>query len=193
MKKYFHATPIVQLALALAIALIAIGCGHSTSDASDGAEDNATGLSSADREAQTAVMAELQRHWAKGPDGRTTAIISGSPYAPDHFLRQCRALVAQELKPQDLSEADKQNGFEWVGRAVFKSTICREGGGQPLVLDGMSNVVVNKQSGRSSQWVDFTPGPLRFEKDKGRWQFHWDATYLRGISGPQDFASAGVR
>ncbi|MGA8022439.1 MAG: hypothetical protein WB990_05695, partial [Candidatus Acidiferrales bacterium] len=101
--------------------------------------------------------------------GWTTAIVSGSPYAPDHFLRQCRALVVQELKPQDLSEADKLNGFDWVGRAVFKSTVCREGGGQSgLVLDGMSNVVVNKQSGRWSQWVDFTPGP-------------------------QDFANAGVR
>ena len=138
MKKHFHATPFIALALAVAMAFTTIGCGHS---ASDGAEDNATGLSSADREAQNAVMAELQRHWAKGPDGWTTAIVSGSPYAPDHFLRQCRTLLVQELKPQDLSEADKQNGFEWVGRAVFKSTICREGGGQAgLVLDGMSNV-----------------------------------------------------
>lgn len=127
MRKLAHNTP--MLALAFAIAFAAIGCGHSTSDASDGAEDNATGLSTADREAQAAVMAELQRHWAKGPDGWTTAIVSGSPYAPDHFLRQCRALVVQELKPQDLSEADKLNGFDWVGRAVFKSTVCREGGG----------------------------------------------------------------
>jgi hypothetical protein len=140
-------------------------------------------------------MAELQRHWAKGADGWTTAIISGSPYAPDHFLRQCRALAVQEIKPQDLGEADKLNGFEWVGQAVFKPTTCREGGGQPgMVLDGMSNVVVNKQSGRWSQWVDFTPGPLRLEKEKGRWQFHWDATYLRGtLPGPQDFANAGVQ
>ncbi|MFZ0886590.1 MAG: hypothetical protein WAN14_24525 [Candidatus Acidiferrales bacterium] len=195
MQKLVRLRPFVPLALALALVFTTFGCGHPTSDTSDGAEDDATGLSSADREAQAAVMAELQRHWAKGPDGWTTAIISGSPYAPDHFLRQCRALVVQELKPQDLSEADKQNGFEWVGRAIFKSTICREGGGQAgLVLDGMSNVVVNKQSGRWSQWVDFTPGPLRFEKDKGRWQFHWDSTYLRGtLPGPQDFATAGVR
>jgi hypothetical protein len=58
----------------------------------------------------------------------------------------------------------------------------------------MSNQVVNKQSGRWSQWVDFTPGPLSFEKEKGRWQFHWETTYLRGtLPGPQDFASAGVR
>lgn len=194
MKKYFQTMPFA-FALAAAIAFTTIGCGHSTSDASAGSEDNATGLSSADHEAQNAVMDELQRHWAKGPDGWTTAIVSGSPYAPDHFLRQCRALVVQELKAQDLSEADKQNGFEWVGRAVFKSTICREGGGQAgLVLDGMSNVVVNKQSGRWSQWVDFTPGPLPFQKDKGRWQFQWDSTYLRGtLPGPQDFAIAGVR
>jgi hypothetical protein len=194
MKKIVHATPFVALTFVLATAFFAIGCGHSSSDASEGPDD-ATGLSAADREAQSAVMAELQRHWAKGPDGWTTAIVSGSPYAPDHFLRQCRALAVQEIKPQDLGEADKLNGFEWVGEAVFKPTTCREGGGQPgMVLDGMSNVVVGKQSGRWSQWVDFTPGPLRFEREKGRWQFHWDATYLRGnLPGPQDFANAGVR
>jgi hypothetical protein len=192
MKRTIRATPFA--AIALAIIFVASGCGHSSSDASEGPDD-ATGLSAADREAQRAVMAELQRHWAKGAEGWTTAIISGSPYAPDHFLRQCRALAVQEIKPQDLGEADKLNGFEWVGQAVFKPTTCREGGGQPgLVLDGMSNVVVNKQSGRWSQWVDFTPGPLRLEKEKGRWQFHWDATYLRGtLPGPQDFANAGVQ
>jgi hypothetical protein len=55
-------------------------------------------------------------------------------------------------------------------------------------------VVVEKHSGAWSQWVDFTPGPLRFAREKGRWQFNWDATYLRGtLPGPQDFANAGVR
>jgi hypothetical protein len=58
----------------------------------------------------------------------------------------------------------------------------------------MSNVVVSKHSGKWSQWVDFTPGPLRFAPEKGRWQFNWDATYLRGtLPGAQDFANARVQ
>jgi hypothetical protein len=177
--------------LAMAIAFSLVACGHSSSEASEGASD----LSPADREAQAAAHAEILRHWVKGPDGWTTSIISGSAYAPDHFLRQCRALDVQELKTQDLTESDKLNGFEWVGSVVFKPTSCREGGGQAgLVLDGMSSVVVNKQSGRWSQWVDFTPGPLRFQKEKGRWQFQFDGSYLRGsLPIPQDFANAGVK
>jgi hypothetical protein len=179
-------------ALALAVLLGPSGCGHTSSD---GGTDEIPGLTGADREAQSAAMAELQRHWLKGPDGWTTAVVSGSPYAPDHFLRQCRALTIIEMEPQDLSESDKLNGFEWVGRANFKPTSCREAGGQTtMVLDGMSNVVVSKYSGQWSPWVDFTPGPLRFAREKGRWQFNWDSTYLRGtLPEPQDFANAGAR
>src|SRR5260370_41084230 len=99
MKKCFHTAPFFALTFALAIGFTTIGCGHSSSDASEGPDD-ATGLSAADRQAPGAVMAALQRHWAKGADGWTTAIISGSPYAPDHFLRQCRALAVQGIKPQ---------------------------------------------------------------------------------------------
>ena len=188
--KVYRATSLT--ALALAMLLGPAGCGHASSD--DSADDEIPGLTKADREAQSAAMAELQRHWLKGADGWTTAIVSGSPYAPDHFLRQCRALTIKEMEPQDLSESDKLNGFEWVGRANFQPTSCREAGGQTtMVLDGMSNVVVSKHSGQWSQWVDFTPGQLRFAREKGRWQFNWDATYLRGsLPGPQDFANAGV-
>jgi hypothetical protein len=176
-----RATSVIPLTLALAMAMVLgpIGCGHSSSDSA--ADEGIPGLTGADREAQSAAMAELQRHWRKGSDGWTTAIVSGSPYAPDHFLRQCRALKIKAMVPQDLSQSDKLNGFEWVGRAEFEPTSCREGGGQAgMVLDGMSNVVVSKHSGQWSQWVDFTPGPLRFAREKGRWQFNWDATYLRG-------------
>jgi hypothetical protein len=181
---------VVIAALALAGALGAIGCGHSGS-----ADAETPGLSGADQQAEHAAMAELQKHWLKGADGWTTSVLSGSAYAPDRFLRQCRTLAIQELQPQDLTESDKLNGFEWVGRATLKPTSCREGGGQPgMVLDGMSQVVVSKQHGHWSQWVDFTPGPMRFQKQKGAWQFEWDGSYLRGtLPGPQDFASAGVQ
>jgi hypothetical protein len=180
---------IVIAAFAVALALGSTGCGHS------GAADAETpGLSNADQQAERAAMAELHKHWQTGADGWTTAVVSGSPYAPDRFLRQCRALAIKEIEPADLSESDKLNGFEWVGRANLAPTSCREAGGQAgMVLDGMSNAVANKQRGRWSQWVDFTPGPMRFEKQKGAWQFQWDGSYLRGtLPGPQDFASAGV-
>jgi hypothetical protein len=186
--------PVVTAVAALALAgvLGSVGCSHSGRDAS---EASAAGLSSDDQQAERAALAELQKHWVKGADGWTTAVVSGSPYAPDRFLRQCRALAIKELEPQDLSESDKLNGFEWVGRANLKPTSCREAGGQGgMVLDGMSNAVVSKQRGRWSQWVDFTPGPMRFEKQKGVWQFQWDGSYLRGtLPGPQDFANAGVQ
>jgi hypothetical protein len=122
-------------------------------------------------------------------------VVSGSAYAPEHFLRQCRALSVQELQPANLSEADKLNGLEWEGQATFKPTSCREAGGDGgMVLDGMGSFGPNRQRGQWSQWVDFTPGPVRFQKTKGGWEFRWDGTYLRGtLPGPQDFASAGVQ
>ena len=181
---------IVGGVLALAGAIGTVGCGHSGS-----ADAEAPRLSSPDRQAESAALAELQKQWVKGADGWTTSVVSGSPYAPDRFLRQCRALEIKEMEPQDLTASDKLNGFEWVGRANLKLTSCREAGGQGgMVLDGMSNTEVSKQRGRWSEWVDFTPGPMRFAKQKGVWQFQWDGSYLRGtLPGPQDFASAGVR
>jgi hypothetical protein len=192
MKKFLCITPLVALVLAMVFA--PLGCGHSSSGDSTGSNEGVPGFTKADKEAQKAGIAELQKHWSKGSDGWTTAIVSGSPYAPDHFLRQCRALTVDEAKPDDLREADKLNGFEWTGELTFKSTSCREGGGQEgLAFEGMSNVMVNKYPGRWSQWVDFTPGPLRLQKQRGRWQFQWDGSYLRGtLPGPQDFANAGV-
>jgi hypothetical protein len=190
MEKFFRGATFA--ALALAVVFVPIGCGSSGSSEMSGG--SSTSLSSADKEAQNAALAELQRHWQKGPDGWTTAITSGSPYAPEHFLRQYRTLTVAELQVEDLSESDKLNGFEWVGELKFKPTSCREAGaaGSP-VLDGMSNVVVTRPQGRWSQWVDFTPGPMHFQKQKGRWQFQWDGSYLRGtLPGPQDFANAGV-
>lgn len=192
MKKVLRVTS--SAAFVLAMVFAPVGCGHSSSGGSGGSSDSVPGFTKEDKEAERAGMAELQRHWLKGSDGWTTAIVSGSPYAPDHFLRQCRALTVDEVKPDDLSQSDKLNGFEWTGELTFKSTPCREGGGQEgLAFEGMSNVTVNKYPGRWSQWVDFTPGPLRLQKQRGRWQFQWDGSYLRGtLPGQQDFANAGV-
>jgi len=196
MKTILRKTALIAAGLTMAFG--SIGCGSSSSGSSFGSDSSSGSLSAADREARGAAWAELQRHFVKGADGWTTAVTSGSAYAPDHFLRQYRELVIESVESQDLAQSDRLNGFEWVGRATFKRTVCREAGGQPtFVLDGMADgqqSYAEKQPGRWSQWVDFTPGPLRFQKQKGRWQFQWDGTYLRGqLPGGGDFAAAGVR
>ena len=144
---------------------------------------------------QGAAMAELQKHWIKRPDGWTTAVVSGSAYAPEHYLRQCKDLAIQQLQPSPVSEADKLNGIEWEGQATFKATVCREAGGDGgMVLDGMGSFGPTRRVGQWSQWVDFTPGPLPFQETKAGWEFRYDGSYLRGtLPGPQDFASAGVQ
>jgi len=192
MKAAFRAMPCVTLALAMVLGLA--GCSRSNSGGSEESEPSAH-LTSADREAQRAAFAELQRHWLKRSDGWTTAVVSGSAYAPEHFLRQYRALTLQEVQPAPLSEADKLNGIEWEGQVTFKATTCREAGGEGgMVLDGMGSFGPARHRGAWTQWVDFTPGPLRFQKAKGAWEFRWDGSFLRGaLPGPQDFANAGVQ
>lgn len=152
-------------------------------------------LSGANGQAQTAAIEELQKHWLKRPDGWTTAVVSGSAYAPEHYLRQCKDLTINEVQPGQVSEADKLNGLEWEGQATLKATVCREAGGDGgMVLDGMGSFGPTRRVGQWSQWVDFTPGPLPFQKSKAGWEFRYDGSYLRGtLPGPQDFASAGVQ
>lgn len=172
------------------------GCSHSGSFSSDASgESIIPGNSRADHEARDAGWAELQKHWLRGPDGWTAAVVSGSPYAPEHFLRQYRALVVDEVQPEQLSEADKLNGIEWEGQLTFKPTTCREAGGDGgMVVDGMGSFGPTRQRGQWTAWVDFTPGPMHFQKIKGQWEFKWDGSYLRGqLPSGGDFAAAGVR
>jgi hypothetical protein len=195
MNAIFNKTALVAAGFIL-IAFGPLGCGRSSGSSVDA--DSSETLSPADREAREAAMAELQRHWVKSAAGWITSVTTGTAYAPDHFLRQYRELMIESLNSQDLSQSDRLNGFEWVGSATFKRTVCREAGGQPtFVLDGMAEgqqAYAEKQAGRWSQWVDFTPGPLRFEKQKGRWRFEWDGSYLRGQPpSAGDYASARVR
>jgi hypothetical protein len=65
--------------LALATALLASGCGRSSSGISEASTGSAGVLTSEDREAQSVAIAELQRHWLRGPDGWTSAIVSRGP------------------------------------------------------------------------------------------------------------------
>ena len=106
--------------------------------------------------------------------------------------------MIEKIESQELTQSDQLNGFQWGGVATFKHTVCREAGGFPtFVLDGMAEgqqANVEKSPGRWSQWVDYTPGPLHFQKERGQWQFQWDGTYLRGqAASAADFAAAGLR
>lgn len=196
MKRAFNASPVVMFALAMVVGLGVIGCGSSSSNGSPLSSGGLFGGSSgATGAAQAAATAELQKHWLKRPDGWTTAVVSGSAYAPEHYLRQCRALTVNEMQPAELSEADKLNGLEWDGQATFKPTSCREAGGNGgMVLDGMGSFGPNRVPGQWSAWVEFTPGPLRLTKSKTGWEFRYDGSYLRGtLPGVSDFASAGVQ
>ena len=181
----------------LVIALGSHACKKSPS--SEAAKSDAGGdaasasVPAIEREAQDAALAELGRHWTKGPDGWTTAITSGVSVAPDHYLRQFRDLTVHHVESADLSESDRLNGLEWAGKVVFKSAPCREAGDQGLVLEGMVGLSMNRQRGRWSQWADFQPDGLRVQKVKGQWQVNQDTLLLRGKPpGPDDYANAQV-
>jgi hypothetical protein len=146
--------------------------------------------SAVDREAQDAALAEVGKHWAKGPDGWTTAITAGTPYAPDHYLRQFRDLTVHSVEAHELDQSDRMNGLEWAGQVWFEKKPYREAGDPGLVADGMAGLSVNRQRGRWTQWVDFQPEPLRVQKVKGAWQIKPDTFLLRGnIPQAQDLGS----
>ena len=183
----------------VAVVLIPPGCKKSsgTSDSANGSAGAAAPsgqVSEVEQQARAAAMAEIQKHWAKGPDGWTTAMVSGSPYAPDRYLRQFRELGVGSVETAELGDSDRLNGFEWAGSVAFKPSPCREAGDPGIMLDGLVGAGVNRQRGRWTQWVDFQPEALRVQKVKGKWQVHPDTLLLHGnLPAAQDFASAGVR
>lgn len=185
---------LLGITVALAISLGTIGCGKSDS-ASSGEADTATGKASGvEREAQDAVMAEIDRHWVQGPDGWTSAVISGSAYAPDHFLRQFKQIMVDHVESSDLSDSDRMNGFEWAGEVAFKKAPCREAGDPGFALDGAANILVNRQRGRWTQWIDYQPWAVKVQKVSGKWQIDSDTTLLRGqLPTLRDYTNAGVR
>jgi hypothetical protein len=188
-----------SLAVAVSIDLLATvaiglaGCGKSNS-AGSGGQGGAGPGSGIDRAAQEAALAEVKKHWIKTPEGWITARTTGSPFAPDHFLRQFRELTVEGVRSAGLSESDRMNGFEWAGQVSFKQAPCREAGDQGIMLDGMMGAGVYRQRGRWTQWVDFQPEPVQIQKVKGTWQVQPDTWLLRGtIPTAQDFAKAGVK
>jgi len=179
------------IAVGLAVALGSPGCSKSDSTDAGGAAAQVSGM---EREAQDAALAEVTKHWSKGPEGWITARNTGSSFAPIEFLRQVREITVEGVRAADLSEADKMNGLEWAGEVSFKQSPCREAGDQGILLDGLANVTVFRQRGRWTQWVDFQPERVQIQKAKGNWQVPQDTWLLRGsIPGADDFANAGVK
>ena len=183
----------VYILLALVTALVPLGCKKSSSE-SGGGGSGSSQVSGLEREAKDAAWGEIQKRWVKGPEGWITAMTSGAPSAPDHYLRQFRELAVERVEPAELGDSDRMNGFEWAGRVAFKQSPCREAGDPGFLLEGITGAIINRQRGHWTQWVDLQPDSLRVQKVKGQWQVNPDTLLLRGrLPGPADFASAGVQ
>jgi hypothetical protein len=182
---------LVGVAVGFAMALGSPGCSKSDSADSGGATAQISGM---EREAQDAALAEVMKHWIKGPEGWITARDTGSSFAPIQFLRQLREVTVEGVREYDLSDSDRLNGFEWAGEVSFKQAPCREAGEPGVLLDGLVGASAFRQRGRWTQWVEFQPEPVQIQKIKGKWQVHQDTWLLRGkIPGAEDFAKAGVK
>ena len=151
-------------------------------------------VSALDGEARDAALAEVQKHFVKGPDGWTTAMVTGVSIAPDRYLRQFRELTVENVEAAELGESDKMNGTQWAGQVTFKQAPCREAGDPGLMLEGLVGLSANRRRGAWSPWVDFQPAAVRVHKLNGKWQVNPDTMLLRGTPpGPADYANAGVK
>jgi hypothetical protein len=183
---------LVAAAMALMVGLGVSGCGKSS--AGGGLGESTEKLSPIEDEAQKAALTAISRHWVKGPDGWTTARTEGSPYAPEHFLRQINEIQVDGVVEQGLGDADKLNGFEWAGRVGFKKVSCREAGDQGMLMDGMGDVNAERVRGRWTQWAGIQPDPIQVSKQRGQWHVIADTWLLRGtIPTPGEYANAGVK
>ena len=139
-------------------------------------------------------MTEVKKHWVKGSEGWTTALVGGSPYAPDHFLRQYKEIPLRGVKGDALDDADKLNGVEFYGTAYFNETPAREAGDPGIAFEGMAGISLNRAKGRWTQWVNYTPLNVRVSKVKGEWHVATDTTLTAGkIPTSADYANAGVK
>jgi len=183
------------LVLVLAISVTAVtgaACSSSDSDDSDSAQSSASSGMAA--EARTVAMTEVQKHWVKATDGWITARTLGSPYAPDHLLRQARELTIEGVQVIPVTDADRLNGFEFVGNVQFKKVPCREAGDPGLAFDAIAGININRSRGQWTQWVDIKPEDVEVQKVKGQWQVHQDTWLLRGtLPTPADYQNAGVK
>lgn len=181
---------LVFVSFVFASGLAFAGCGGSEAPGA-GAGPQVSGL---EKDARDTAITEIQKRWKKDGDGWTTARVSGSPYAPDRFLRQVREITVEGVRSYDLSDSDRLNGFEWAGEVTFKKGPAREAGDPGVAFDGMADITLNRRRGAWTQWVDFQPEAIRVQKVKGQWQTNDDTWLLRGkMPTPADYANAGVK
>ena len=183
------------LAITLSIAFVSTGCSKSKSDASGGSAEAGNGagqFTGVEGEARDAAFAEIARHCVKGTDGWTTARTEGSPYAPEHYLRQFREIPVDTITASDLSDADRLNGVEWKGSVTFKTLPCREAGDPGQALGGTAGY--NRQHGQWTSWFDCPPEAFSMTKTKGKWDVFPNSVLIRGqLPTPNDYANAGVK
>src|SRR5688572_17372487 len=202
---------LLSVLVAVLIAVASAGCDKSDSSApaAQGASGGAAGaggdataaatdadgkpVSGLGKEAADAAIAEVNKHWAKGPDGYTTALTEGSNFAPIKFLRQVKELAVDRVEPDELGDSDKLNGVEWSGDVWLKQTPGREAGEQGIAFGGNSGIL-QRRPGAWTQWVDYQGNSLRVEKRSGAWRVSPDNTLVSGaVPTPADFAAAGVK
>jgi len=185
--------PFILLAVTITIAFSGCGKSDSSNSAATGGAGASPQVSGVDLDAQNAAMAQINKFWVKHSDGYITARSTGSPAAPENYLREIRDLIVTGVQPDTLSDSDKMNGIEWSGQVSFKSTPVREAGDPGIVLEGLGNNNYSRQHGQWSQWDDYQPDPIRLQKTKGQWQVVGDTWLLRGtLPTAQDFSNAGI-
>jgi hypothetical protein len=181
----------------MALALVLCSC-DGESDSGGASDGDAPGgstakLSAEEKQAQDAVLAEIQKRWVRSADGWITALDSGNNYTPIPYLRQAREINVSGVEAWDLSEADKANGFEWTGEVSLKPSVFREVGEIGFVLDGMAQPIVDRHKGQWSQWIDYAPEAVQVQKRAEKWQVDTDTFMMRGtIPTDENFATAGV-
>jgi hypothetical protein len=151
------------------------GSQHSGREAAaGGARAVARNLSSVEAEARDAAEAEMARHWLKGPDGWTTVLSEGEgTLFPQRFLRQFREMTVESVEANELSAADRLNGFDWIGTVSFRTGACREVGdpGQAFSSLGiMYRSGIDRPRGRWTEWLVVQPQPLDVSRVNGVWR-----------------------
>ena len=176
------------------VALIGVSCSSGSGSSSDEGGGASPELSKLLAEARSTATAEVQKRWAKGADGWTTARTLGSAYAPDHLVRQAHELTIQGVTSAPLTDGDKLNGFEFAGLVHFKKTPCREAGDPGIAFDGTEGADIMRRRGAWTQWVDIQPEDIQVQKVRGQWQVHEDTWLLRGtLPTAADWTNAGVK
>jgi hypothetical protein len=178
----------------LLISIGMTGCGKSDASKTAASDSAGPAASGVELEAQNAAMAEIQKHWTKAADGWITARESGSPTAPDHFLRQIREIQIDSITADPLTDSDHLNNVDWSGQITFKPLACREAGDPGMLLDGLADISPTRQHGQWTAWAQYQPELLRLQKVKGQWQVSDDTWILRGtIPTAGDYQRAGVK